>query len=78
MLDIEYQELYQKAEENRSWAILVPYPRLLFRYQRLHPEENVRIATVASHKLNHHKWCETTDKCFTIEQFLNKYGVKTI
>lgn len=72
------EELYQLAEEKGSWADLVPYPALLLRYQINHPEENIRIATVASHKLNHHKWCENSDKCYTVEQFLNKYGITTV
>jgi len=72
-----YQEQrYADAEEKNSLKSLMAYPYLLWRWQLRHPEDVMRVATIASHKLFRHRWCG--DKCQTIDQFIRKQLIQNI
>jgi len=74
----EYENIYKKAQEAKSWFSLIPYPYLLFRWQIEHKEDNIRIATIASHRLGKHTWCG--EQCDKIDAFIRKWelGQKTL
>ena len=61
----DYTNLLAKAEEERSFKCLVPYRNILTRWQRLHPEDMLRIAAIGSHRLDHHIFCTTDGTRFT-------------
>jgi hypothetical protein len=67
----EYENIYAKAQEARSWHSLMPYPYLLFRWQIENSKDVKPIATVASHRLGKHKWCG--EKCDEIDAFIRKW-----
>lgn len=68
------QQLYEQAEQAKSFKCLLPYPCLLFRWQKNHPEDLIRIATIASHRTGKHIYCETPEKCQKVLLFLQEYG----
>lgn len=70
----EVEHIYQKAVQENSWKELVGHPFLLFRWQYTHPADNMRIATVASHKLGNHTYCQTPEKCEIVSKFIQAYS----
>lgn len=64
----QLNDIYNKAEAEKSFKSLVPFPKLMYRWQIRHPDDRLRIATLASHKLGHHVWCG--DKCDIINKFI--------
>lgn len=67
------EEIYNKAIRENTWSSLVPYPMLLMRWQIHYPQDNKRIATVSSHKLGNHLWCDTPEKCKTVDDFIKEH-----
>jgi len=73
----QYQEeRYQYAEEKNSLKSLIAYPYLLWRWQVRHPEDIMRVATIASHRLFRHRWCG--EKCETIDAFLRRQLLQNV
>lgn len=66
------------AEKEGSFKRLVHHPRLLFRWQRKHPEDCNRIALMVSHRIGNHKYCDTGITCSTIEKFLKENPIPHI
>lgn len=70
----EAEEKYRSAEQAGSFKELIAYPCLLWRWQRKHGAPDfMRIATLSSHQLGNHLYCENVDKCEKISTFLTKY-----
>ncbi len=76
---------YDNATTAKSWLSLIAYPQLLCSWQNVHPDDQIKVATVSSHIAgytcvatcsrqrgihNHHIWCK--DKCDIIESFIKK------
>lgn len=72
--------LYEKAEATGRWAILIARPALLMRWQINHPKNVMQIATIASHRMAHHYFCEKpgSEKCQTVEAFMRKGIIEEI
>jgi hypothetical protein len=66
-----YENIYKKAQDEKSWFSLTPYPYLLFRWQVENPKDVHAIAKLASHRTGKHKWCG--DECDKIESFIQKW-----
>lgn len=78
---IDYELIYQQAEENHSFKTLIPYKRLLTRWQIRHRDDLLRIAAIGSHRLDKHLFCTedgklgskfSQEKCNTIDQFIKE------
>lgn len=67
---IDYEEIYETAEREQSFKRLIPFRRLLFKWYRFHPNDRQRLSTIASHRLNNHKFCG--DKCEAVEKFIQE------
>lgn len=76
----EEVEIYNRAEKDNSWVQLIPYRKLLFLWQKRHPQDVIKIAKVGSHRSGIHRWCG--DKCQEIgawikEKELEYGGIQT-
>ena len=72
------QEIYDNAEKENSFVSLIPHPILLYTWQAKHRQDLIKIAAIASHRLEKHRWCKTQEICDKIQALINKgEGVKS-
>lgn len=61
------------AEDIGSFSPLVYSSYMLARWWMKHPTDLKRVATIASHRIGQHIWCQESDKCTIIEKYLMKH-----
>ena len=66
---------YDEAVTAKSFKSLLPFPCLLFRWQKEHPQDVKTIAKIGSHRTGH-LHCE--GKCSSIDRWMRSVFVQSI